>query len=142
MRSAILKTTNFFLLCRKKMWSGFVGIYNIYLSKDLRYLYQTIIVKTCSQNIAKVERKFYILRIGQFRRFWRQRTQNICEIMWVFNKTIWNENSDPQYHGIMEYIRFYENAWLGFRNYTFLHLFWIHLHSSLHCIGIAQMAKF
>ena len=37
-----------------------------------------------------------MVRIGQFRQCRHQRTQNICEIMWVFNKTIWNENSEPQ----------------------------------------------
>ena len=37
-----------------------------------------------------------------------------------------------QYHGFMEYIRFYENAWLGFQYYTFLFMFCIFLHSRLH----------
>ena len=36
-----------------------------------------------------------------------------------------------QYHGIMEYIRIYVNAWLGFRYCTFLQIFCVHLHSIL-----------
>ena len=36
------------------------------------------------------------------------------------------------YNGIMEYMRFYENTWLDFRNYSFLHMFCIRLHTNLH----------
>ena len=35
-----------------------------------------------------------------------------------------------QHHRIMEYMRFYENAWLGFRYYTFLHMFCVRLHTN------------
>ena len=37
-----------------------------------------------------------------------------------------------QYNGIMEYARFYENVRLGFRYCTFLHIFCVHLDSSVH----------
>ena len=35
-----------------------------------------------------------------------------------------------QRHRIMEFMWFYENAWLGFRYYTFLHMFCVRLHTN------------
>ena len=36
-----------------------------------------------------------------------------------------------QYHGIMEYMQYYENTWLGFWNHTFLHVFCVCLRTNL-----------
>ena len=42
-----------------------------------------------------------------------------------------------QHHRIMEYMRFYENAWLGFR-YCIIY----HIYFASECVGIAKIAQF
>ena len=54
------------------------------------------IVMPWAANRRLFNRKFKIVRIGKFWRIQRGLTQNICEIVWVCKKTIWNENSGPQ----------------------------------------------
>ena len=55
------------------------------------------IVKPYSQNLSKVNHKFNIVWIEWFGQFQCKQMQNICEIAWVNNKTLGNENWLPQH---------------------------------------------
>ena len=54
-------------------------------------------LKPYSQNQSKVNHKFNIVWIEWFGKFQCKQMQNICEIAWVNNKTLRNENWLPQH---------------------------------------------